>query len=275
MSNYEVSGGNGIKLNVEEYGNPQGQPILFIHGWTQGVACWTKQINSDLADTYRLVCLDSRGHGKSEKPLEMEAYADSKLWADDVAAVIGALNLQKPLVVAWSYGGAVISDYLRYYSQDTLGGIMFVDSTVHVGTPEGMSYLKPEALAMAAGMFSPDISQNIASTIQFMGECCYKELSTADFYLVLGYHVVVPTIVRQALLTRNLDSTEVIGAITIPAVVTHGEEGGAVLPKAGKALHAGIKHSELVFFPETLHMPFLETPARFNQALRDFAEKLA
>jgi pimeloyl-ACP methyl ester carboxylesterase len=274
MIKHEVSGGNGVKLYVEESGNPQGQAILFIHGFSQGLACWTKQVNSELAEAYRLVCFDLRGHGKSDKPNEASAYADSKLWADDVAAVIESLNLQNPVVVAWSYGGAVICDYVGVYGQDKLGAIVFVDATVHVGTPEALSYLKPAALAVAGGMMAGDVVTNVDSTIKFLQECLHKELATDDFYLALGFNMVVPPNVRQALLTRNLDNTSVVEGITIPALVIHGEEESAVSPKAAKALHAGLKNSDLLFYSETRHIQFLENPARFNSDLDEFIKRV-
>ena len=79
MKAHTVTGGGGIKLHVEETGNPNGRPMLFIHGFSQCRLAWTKQLTSDLADDFRLVALDIRGHGLSEKP--RDAYGDSQLWA--------------------------------------------------------------------------------------------------------------------------------------------------------------------------------------------------
>ncbi len=56
------------------------------------------QFESSLADEFRLVALDNRGHGMSEKPLEEEDYTDERLWADDLAAVISALDLDRPVL---------------------------------------------------------------------------------------------------------------------------------------------------------------------------------
>jgi non-heme chloroperoxidase len=59
-------------------------------------------MNSDLADDYRLVAMDIRGHGFSDKP--RDGYTDSRLWADDVNAVIQALSLDGSILCGWSYG---------------------------------------------------------------------------------------------------------------------------------------------------------------------------
>ena len=69
-----ISGGGGLKLAVHEYGRPDGKAILLIHGFTACHLVWSKQYQSALADEFRLVCLDNRGHGMSEKPTAMEHY---------------------------------------------------------------------------------------------------------------------------------------------------------------------------------------------------------
>ena len=127
MQTYKIKSGDGIRLHVEEAGNPAGKPILFIHGYSQCRLCWKKQMNSKLTKDFRLVALDIRGHGLSDKP--RDAYADSKKWADDINAVVNALGLEQPLLVGWSYGGAVICGYLRLYGEDGISGINFVGAS--------------------------------------------------------------------------------------------------------------------------------------------------
>ena len=96
MKTHRVAGGGGVHLHVVETGNPQGRPILFIHGASQCWLQWNRQMNSSLAEEHRLVALDMRGHGLSDKP--RDAYNDSKLWADDINAVIQTLKLDHPVL---------------------------------------------------------------------------------------------------------------------------------------------------------------------------------
>ena len=88
MRTHTVAGGGGLRLHVREWGKPDGPPILFIHGWSQNHLCWEQQYESALADEFRLVACDLRGHGMSDAPLAAEHYTDAQLWADDVAAII-------------------------------------------------------------------------------------------------------------------------------------------------------------------------------------------
>src|SRR5215471_9572860 len=96
-----VMGGNGVRLHVAESGDPRGRPILFIHGFSQSWLAWRRQLSSDLANDYRLIAMDLRGHGQSDKP--RDAMAIVPKWADDVAAVIRDLHLEQPVLCGWSY----------------------------------------------------------------------------------------------------------------------------------------------------------------------------
>ena len=125
MKHHAITGGGGILLHAVETGNATGQPILFLHGLSQSSLTWSRQLSSDLAQHYRLVAMDLRGHGSSDRP--RDAYGDSKLWADDVNAAIRELDLEQPILSGWSYGPLVILDYIRHYGEDGIGGIHFVD----------------------------------------------------------------------------------------------------------------------------------------------------
>src|SRR4030095_8873432 len=73
-----------------------------------------------LAEEFRLVAYDLRGHGMSEAPPGQEHYTDGRLWADDVAAIIDQLGMDRPVLVGWSYGGFIICDYVRAHGQDRI-----------------------------------------------------------------------------------------------------------------------------------------------------------
>src|SRR5262245_22300071 len=123
---YEIRGAGGLRLHVREWGDPEGRELLLIHGWSQSDLCWAHQVGGDLAAGSRIVTFDLRGHGLSESPSDPDQYADGRLWADDLAAVIDQTGLQSPAVVAWSYGGLVLSDYLRIYGDAGIAAINLV-----------------------------------------------------------------------------------------------------------------------------------------------------
>ena len=102
MQSHKAPGGGSVQLHVIETGNRRGRPILFIHGFSQCSLAWSRQLNSELAADFRLVAMDSRGHGRSDKP--RDGYTDSRLWAEDVNAVIQTLRADHPILCGWSYG---------------------------------------------------------------------------------------------------------------------------------------------------------------------------
>ncbi len=108
-----VSGSAGTPLNVVQAGLDSGPGILLLHGFSQSALSWQAQLNDpQLQQAFHLVAVDLRGHGNSAKPWRAEDYS-SETWAGDVAAVLAATGLDKPVIVAWSFGGLVAMHYVR------------------------------------------------------------------------------------------------------------------------------------------------------------------
>lgn len=267
-----VEGGGGVRLYVEETGNPTGKPLLFIHGFNQSGLCWSKQIQSDLANDFRIVTMDLRGHGLSDKP--ENAYEDSKLWADDIQAIIKELNLDKPLLIGWSYGGLVISDYVRIYGDSAISGINFVGAISRIGVPETNTEIGAEFLSHVPGTFSDDLTLNIDSLQKFLRLCTYKEVSIEDYYFFLGFNIVVPTYVRKGLFSRSIQSNEVLSSLTKPVLITHGVKDQIVLTKVAFHHEKIIPNAKTSLYEQVGHNPFWEDAEKYNQELREFASSL-
>ena len=137
IEHHMVTGGGGARLHVVETGNSGGRPLVFLHGFSQSWLAWQRQMRSTLADDYRLVALDLRGHGRSDKPAA--GYADTALWAEDVAAVLRELMLEQPVLIGWSYGTIVILDYLRVFGEDSVAGIGIVGGITKLGSAEALA----------------------------------------------------------------------------------------------------------------------------------------
>ena len=131
MHSIAVKSPDGTTIAAVDGGNPAGPSILFIHGLMQCHLAWRRQFaDPALAGTFRLIAMDLRGHGSSDKPVGKEHYRPDKLWADDVAAVMAQLDLRKPVLVGWSYAGRVITDYVRVHGQSNVAGIDFVGANL-------------------------------------------------------------------------------------------------------------------------------------------------
>jgi pimeloyl-ACP methyl ester carboxylesterase len=272
MKTHRITGGGGAQLHVVETGNPKGRPIVFIHGFSQCSLAWSRQLNSDLANDYRLIAMDMRGHGQSDKP--REGYDDSKLWADDVNAVIQSLKLDKPILSGWSYGPLVILDYIRHYGEDAIGGIQIVSGLNQLGTEATMSVLTPEFLSLVPGFFSTDAEESARSLESLLRMCTAEEPASEDLYLMLGYSLSVPPWVRQALFSRAYDNDDLLGKIKKPVLVTHGAKDAIVRPAVVDQHKAGVSHAQIDMIPNTGHAPFWEDAAAFNKSLRAFADSI-
>jgi non-heme chloroperoxidase len=269
MKSHMIAGGGGIQLHLVETGNAGGQSIVFIHGLSQCSLAWSRQLNSELADHYRLVAMDMRGHGLSQKP--REGYADSRLWADDVQAVIKTLNLDHPILCGWSYGPLVILDYLRHYGEDDIRGVNFVGGVTKLGSDEAASVLTADFLSLIPGFFSTDAEDSVRSLGSLLHLCFAEELSSEDWYRMLGYSVSVPPYVRQALFSRAFDNDDLLPRLRKPVLITHGTADAIVKSTVIDQQMARIAYAQIRMMT-TGHACFWDNAAGYNRCLREFAE---
>ena len=274
MKVHAVRGGGGLRLHVREWGKADGPPILFIHGWSQNHLCWARQYDSALAGEFRLVPYDLRGHGMSEAPLEREHYTEEKAWADDVAAIIEELRLDRPVLVGWSYGAFVICDYVRAYGQDRIAAINFVEGTAKLGEAAFGTLIGPGFLDHFAGATADDLPANIAAMRSFVRACVVKPVPDDDLETAVCWNVVVPAAIRANLAAREIDCDDVLGALEVPVLVTQGRADSVVLPAMAEHVLATCPTAEASWYEGTGHVPHLEDPERFNHELATLTRRV-
>jgi len=253
---------DGLTISAQDYGNPAGPEILFIHGFSQSDLSWMRQVDSDLAKEFHIVTYDLRGHGNSDKPLDPARYRDSKAWGDEVQAVIDAAGLKRPVLVGWSYAGRVISDYVTTHGAGKIAGIDFVDASIKFDPA-----LVGENLKNLPLMASEDLPTNIAATRTFLHGCFSKQPSADDFETMLAFNMMVPPKVRAGLSGRPLDATEVMSKLALPVLVTHGAEDRNAKVGVAKYTASVIPNATLSIYEGIGHSPFYEDTPRFNSEL--------
>ena len=256
---------DGVSISAQEWGNPAGPEIVFIHGFSQASMSWARQYDSDLAKEFRIITYDLRGHGNSDKPLEPEKYKESKGWADEVKAVIEAARLKRPVLVGWSYGGRVIADYLRIHGPASLAGLHYVAAI----TKSDPSFFG-DGLKVQPQMLSEDLATAIAATRQFLRNCCEKQPSQDDFEAMLAFNMMVPPKVRANMGGRTLNIDDILVALKLPVLVTQGAQDRLVLPAAAKYSAEKIPGAKLSIYDGIGHAPFWEDATRFNAELAAF-----
>ena len=248
----------------------EGPPIVFVHGWSQSQLCWSRQIAGPLAEDFRIVTFDLRGHGMSEKPPEAEHYLDARLWADDLDAVIEQLGLDRPVLVAWSYGGFVVTDYLRAYGEER-DRRPRTSSAARCCARPTFDHIGPGLLENAGDACAADLPTSIAAIGRFLRACTAQPLGAGRLDHGAGWNMVVPPEVRGALFAREIDADDVLSRLSVPVLVTHGRADEIVLPSMAEHVLDVCGTARASWYEGVGHLPFLEDPRRFDRELRAFA----
>jgi non-heme chloroperoxidase len=263
LAQIPVASPDGTTLAAYAWGNPHGRAIVFIHGYSQSHLSWRRQIDdASLAAEFHLVAYDLRGHGASDQPLARERYRDDKLWADDLAAVIAAAGLKRPTLVAWSYGGRVVADYVRVHGQDGIAAINYVAAI----TRADRAFWGP-ALKYTAEMASNDLAVNVRAARRFVHACFAGRPAGEEMEITLAYTMAVPAKVRALVLARTRDEGDILAQLRVPVLVTHGTMDRIILPAAGRYTAAQVPGARLSLYDGVGHSPFFEDPTRFNREL--------
>jgi pimeloyl-ACP methyl ester carboxylesterase len=116
---------NGVKIHFEDRGS--GDPVILVHGFASkaehnwGLTGWYKTLAN-----YRVIALDCRGHGQSDKPHDASAYSGSAM-EDDVIRLLDHLNIKRALLMGYSMGGRISMGLLTHHPDRfravVLGGI--------------------------------------------------------------------------------------------------------------------------------------------------------
>jgi non-heme chloroperoxidase len=266
-----IQGGGGAKLFVEEGGDSTKQAIVWIHGYCQSHLAWDKQFEDDaLASQFHMVRMDLRGHGLSDKLTDPEAFMDGQIWADDIHAVITTLNLKKPVLAGWSYGGYIMCDYIRYYTQENLGGLIFIAAATEMGRKEASSMMGEEFLALVPGFYSDDYVRGVTALQHLLEMLTYKELDLHTLYFQIGIHAITLPASRKGMFSRKLDNKELLGKITLPTLIVQGKNDHIILPTFADFIAQHIPHAARVGYENCGHMPFVEVGNRFNADVVEF-----
>jgi pimeloyl-ACP methyl ester carboxylesterase len=268
---YSVTGGGGVSLHVRESGNRDGPAIIFVHGWSQCDRCWDRQLDGQLATDFRLIAFDIRGHGMSDKPLDPASYNDARVWADDLAAVIDGAGADRPILVAWSYGGFIVTDYVRAFGDGALAGIVLVGATVMLKPT--FDHFGGGLLENAQAMCLPDLGANIAATRRFLRACTVRPLDTDTWESALCWNMTVPPQIRGALIAREIDGDDVLPSLSVPALAIHGLEDQIVLPSMARHVVECCPTAHASWYEGIGHTPFIEATERFNQELATFVQE--
>lgn len=270
MTTHFTPSTDGTRIAFRSAGDAALPAILLIHGWSQAGPCW--QATTDrLSDRFNLVTLDLRGHGASDKPEDPAAYTDTALWGDDIAAVLAAANLTRPVLVGWSYGSRVIAAHLATHGAAHLAGVVLAGGILATGTAREDWMVGPASPGLDRDLYTDDLPRRLAATSRFVAACTTEPLDRTTYAEMVGLNMLCPAQARRALFAADLDLRPTYAAMTCPGLVIHGLSDNVVSPETGRAAAATMPNGRFTGYEGIGHAPFLESPDQFAADLADFA----
>jgi len=258
---------NGVKIHYEIYSpDKPGTPIVLLHGLGSCGDDWLLQVPA-FSTCHRVLTLDLRGHGQSEKPRRPYAIGDL---ASDVAGLLDHIEAETAHVVGFSHGGTVALQ-LALDHPDRVGSLVLVNTFARyrpanlrsvIRLLRRLAFLLAGRMELvgtevAAGLFpGPDQAAQRKATIQ--------RISRDDRR---AYLLAIRALSRHDLRPR-------LGQITAPTLVILGDRDMTVSPRAGEELARRIPGARLTVIPDSGHATPIDQPEQFNQAVLAFVDSL-
>lgn len=268
---YTVTAPDGVKIAVQESGNPTGPAIIFIHGLLGSRLNWEKQVNSPELQNYRMITYDLRGHGMSGKPEDAEAYRNGRHYADDLAAVLKSTGARRPVLVGWSLGGVVMSNYLAAYGDAGISGVMYVDGVIELNA--ALITPHPEVYA---GLASDDVRTHLEAERAFLSLCFHTQPDAVTRELLLSSAAMAPWVMTRTTPSMTVAAAEGLPKARVPVLMIYGgkDQLVKVQPSIARARELN-DHVQTKLYANSGHAPFLEEAPRFNRDLSAFMTSAA
>ena len=174
------------------------------------------------------------------------------------------------VLVGWSYGGLVLTDYLRERGTAGVAGIVLVGAVTEIGRGHPGGEVGPVMAEVMRPALSEDPAIAVPALTLLAGRMTAEPSTGAEVQRRLSDSLRVSPQVRGALFRRDLASADVLSAVDVPALVVHGEADEVISPRAGEYAAGKIPGARGRWFPNVGHMPFAERVEEFNEALRAF-----
>ena len=232
---------NNVELHYEIYGD--GTPLILLHGGLGHSGHWTNQL-STLSEHYKVIAIDSRGHGRSTMTEQQISFA---LMASDVVALMDYLEIERAHILGWSDGGN-IGLYLAIHYPERLikvvaSGANYSPSGVRSDVAENQKFLSYIGGAMEDYQA---LSPNPANWDAFFANIGQMWASEPDF------------------------TVEQLGSIAVPVLLLDGESDEAIYTEHTEEMADLIPTATLTFIPGTGHFGMWEKPTEFNSIVLDF-----
>jgi len=271
---------DGAELHVVEVGS--GTPIVLVHGLSLDHRSWNYQL-VDLADRFRLVAIDLRGHGRST--LGSEPIGPHR-FATDLAEVLTQLDLGRAVVVGHSLGGTVVGQFCADHPdvvRDRVAGVAFVGTFASAIAGEGRfrEVVSPALVRMSSKLRAnakPKDRAPSGAVAYAMARTSFgpdPEAEQVEFMLEVG-SATPPAVVSEATVANlAYDVRPQLRDLGVPALIVRGAHDNLSTKRSAAQLQEALPHAELITFEGCGHLPMLEDRQDFARVLGDFAARVA
>jgi len=254
-------------LEYEMLGN--GIPLLLIHGYPLSRMIWLPQMD-ELSDVASLISIDLRGHGNSF-PFEGSYLMD--LLASDCMKLLDDLNIKQPIVVCGLSMGGYVTMALYRINPEIFKGMILTSTRPGPDSPEGKANRDVSILNArehGASIIADNMLPKLFSPVT---------LSTKPEIVKMTRGVMAKTSVQGILgalqgMKERPDSSTMLTQINCPVLIIHGTDDQLIPLKEAELMNHQIPTSHLVKITDSGHLPNLEQPEKYNQAVRDFLQIL-
>ena len=251
---------DGVNIYYKDWGPKEAQPIVFHHGWPLSADDWDNQMLFFLAEGYRVIALDRRGHGRSDQVSEGH---DMDHYAADASAVVESLDLRNAVHVGHSTGGGQVARYVAKYGQpqDRVAKAVLVSAVPPLmvktdanpgGTPIEVFDGFRQALAANRAQFYLDVASG--PFYGFNRDGAEVSQGTIQNWWRQGMIGSAKAHYEGIKAFSETDQTEDLKAITVPVLVMQGDD-DQVVPYKNAALLQDklLANSVLKIYPDFPH----------------------
>lgn len=270
-----ITTADGVRLNVLQAG--RGKPLVLIPGWSQTAAQFRRQLEG-LSDRYRVIAIDMRGHGDSDKPAH--GYRIQRL-AQDVRQALVAMDLQEVTILGHSMGCSVLWCYFDLFGAERVSKFVFCDEPPMLTADPTWTAQQAED---AGAIFTPEAvtqtmnalagSDGVATTTGFVGGMVTSKMPVETLQWMIAENLKLPRAHAATLLYNHChqDWRDVFARIDVPSLFIGGRV--SLVPWKSVAWAASqVKGARLEIFEEAeggQHFMFEENPAKFNRIVAEF-----
>lgn len=259
---------DGITIHYEDKG--EGPVLLMVPGWTCTMGFFRHNTDA-LAERCRVITMDYRGHGESEK---VEHSHRISRYAMDIRNLLDHLDVREVTLLGWSMGAAIAWSYLELFGTDRVAKLVCVDQSP-------AQYTGPDWKWGQNGCYDVEMFIRLICAVEhdprgnaegLVYACLHREPTLDEIQYLADEISKCPPRVRIEIMRdhTNLDWRDFLPQILVPTLVCVGRH-SAVFDWQGSAyVGEQIPDAQTVFFENSGHMLFWEEPDKFNQVVADF-----